>query len=155
MITLRPAAVDDVEQLFAMLHASACEQGFPDDLAVTVDDLRKDGFGPDPHFQAVIAEWNGVSAGMALYFFTYSTWVSRLGLYLEDLYINPDHRRKGVGRALLQHLAQIAREHRCRRFQWVVHRGNSNAIALYESFGARTLDHWALMSIKGDALDAL
>jgi GNAT superfamily N-acetyltransferase len=130
-------------------------KGFADELAVTVDDLRKDGFGPDPHFQVVIAECNGVSAGMALYFFTYSTWVSRLGLYLEDLYISPDHRRKGVGRALLQHLAQIAREHRCRRFQWVVHRGNGNAIALYESFGARTLDDWVLMSIKGDALDAL
>jgi hypothetical protein len=83
---------------------------------------------------------------MALYFFTYSTWVSRLGLYLEDLYISPDHRRKGVGRALLQHLAQIACEHRCRRFQWVVHRGNGNAIALYKSFGARTLDDWVLMS---------
>lgn len=152
MITLRHATADDVEEILAMLHASAREQGFPDEVAVTAEDLREDGFGPNPHFRVVIAEREGVSAGMALYFFTYSTWVSRIGLYLEDLYIDPGHRRKGIGRILLQHLAKIAREHGCRRFQWVVHRRNNNAIAMYESFGARILEDWALMSIKGDAL---
>ena len=155
MIKLRKAVPPDAEQIFAMLQASAREQGFPDELAVTVEDLRSDGFGPRPRFEVLIAELDGRPAGMALYFFTYSTWVSRLGLYLEDLYIMPDGRRHGVARALLRQLGHIAREQGCRRFQWVVHRHNARAIALYESLGAQALEDWTLMSIKGDALDAL
>ena len=154
-MTLRKALSSDAEQIFAMLQASAREQGFPDELAVTAEDLRTDGFGPDPRFEVLLAEFDGEPAGMALYFFTYSTWVSRLGLYLEDLYIRPEYRRHGIARALLRHLAEIARRQGCRRFQWVVHRENTSAIALYTSLGAQPLDAWTLMSVKGDALDAL
>ena len=155
MIKLRKAVPADAEQIFTMLQASAREQGFPDEVVVTVEDLRSDGFGPRPRFEVLMAELDGRPAGMALYFFTYSTWVSRLGLYLEDLYILPEDRRHGVGRALLRHLGHIAREQGCRRFQWVVHRENAKAIALYKALGAQTLDEWALMSIKGKDLDAL
>ena len=152
--TFREARSSDVDHILDMLQASAMEQGFPNELAVTAEELRADGFGPNPRFEVILAESGGTPAGMALYFFTYSTWVSRLGLYLEDLYVLPEHRSKGVAQGLMRQLAAIALEHGCHRFQWVVHRGNEKALAMYRSLGAQTLDDWALMSIKGEALDA-
>lgn len=89
---------------------------------------------------------------MALWFFMYSTWVSRLGVYLEDLYVRPAYRGRGVGTALLTHLAKVAEENGCRRMQWLVHAQNEPAIRLYEKFGARHLSDWRLMSVKNDAL---
>ena len=134
--------------MLAMLRDSAAAQGSPDALIVTESNLLEDGFSPDPRFHCVIAEADGRAAGMALYFFTYSTWVSRSGLYLEDLYVVPEFRRAGVATALLQHLEAIAREKGCGRMQWVVHRANTSAIRLYQSFGAVTLDEWLLMGKK-------
>jgi GNAT superfamily N-acetyltransferase len=151
VITLRPAQAGDAPLLFQMLRESAVAQGSPDALAVTEADLLEDGFGPHPRFQCVIAEVDQTPAGMALYFFNYSTWVSRQGLYLEDLYVTPKFRRGGVARALLDHLAVIARNEGCRRMQWLVHRNNHAAIRLYQSFGARLQNDWILMS-KLDAL---
>jgi GNAT superfamily N-acetyltransferase len=131
-----------------MLCASAAEQGSPESLAVTPADLLDDGFGPHPLFQSVIAEVDQAAAGMALYFFNYSTWVSRIGLYLEDLYVDPRFRRAGVARALLDHLSAIARNAGGRRMQWLVHRENQAALQLYRSFGAQSLDNWIVMVRK-------
>jgi GNAT superfamily N-acetyltransferase len=151
VITIRPAHPADVPLLLEMLRASAIDQGSLDSLAVTEADLLEDGFGTEPRFQCVIAEVNQAPAGMALYFFNYSTWVSRLGLYLEDLYVSPQFRRAGVARALLSHLAGVARDAGCRRMQWVVHRKNAAAIRLYQAFGAQPLDDWMLMSVKDES----
>jgi GNAT superfamily N-acetyltransferase len=153
MLSIRPAREDDAALIYEMLKASATEQGFPDELAVTEDSVREDGFGPQPRFRVLIAEADSTPAGMALFFINYSTWGSRLGLYLEDLYVRPEYRRSGVALALLRRLAALAREENCGRFQWVVHRENERAIRLYESFGAKTLQEWLLMSIKGADLD--
>jgi GNAT superfamily N-acetyltransferase len=131
-----------------MLRASAADQGFLQSLAVTEADLLEDGFGPQPRFHCVLAEVDQLPAGMALYFFTYSTWVSRNGLYLEDLYVDGQFRRAGVARALLDHLTGVAKEARCGRMQWLVHRANTSAIALYRWFGAQSLDDWILMTVK-------
>lgn len=146
MLRIRPAEVADVPLIYRFLLASAIDQGFPNALAVTEAELLKDGFGQDPRFHALIAEVEGAPAGMALYFFNYSTWGSRDGLYLEDLYVAQEFRGRGAGGALLRHLAETARQRGCRRFQWVVHRNNHAARRLYENFGAAVLDDWLLMS---------
>lgn len=148
MLRIRPAEVNDVPLLYRFLYASAVDQGFPDSLAVTEADLLHDGFGREPRFHALIAEVDGLPAGLALYFFNYSTWGSRDGLYLEDLYVAPEFRGRGVGTALLERLEDQARARGCGRFQWVVHRGNAPARRLYESFGASSLDVWLSMSRK-------
>lgn len=148
MISIRVGKPADVRVIYTMLCDSARDQGFPGEIAVSVEDLLEDGFGPEPRFYTLIAEVDGAPAGLALYFFNYSTWGSRMGLYLEDLYVTPGHRRAGVGRALLARLAEIAKGEGCGRFQWMAHRPNKRAIRLYESFGAVALDDWVLMKVK-------
>jgi GNAT superfamily N-acetyltransferase len=146
---VRFAAVEDVPEILDMLRESAADQGFPDEVVVTEQDLREDGFGSaTPRFHVLIAEVDGHSAGMALYFVTYSTWGSRDVLYLEDLYIRKEFRRFGVARKLMLELARIGRERGCGRMQWVVHSKNVAAMRFYESLGARTLEDWRLMSSK-------
>jgi GNAT superfamily N-acetyltransferase len=149
---IRPAGIDDVPVLLAMLRESAAAQGFPDEVVVTEEDLREDGFGPAPRFRALIADADGEPAGMALYFVTYSTWGSRLVMYLEDLCVRARFRRHGIARELLTTLAQVAAEEGCGRFQWLVHKDNTRAIHVYEKFGAAPAHEWQLMSVKGDAL---
>ena len=146
MTTIRPAQPADVPLLYEMLRASAADQGSPESLVVTEADLLEDGFGPAQRFRCMVAEVDGTPAGLALYFFNYSTWVSRIGLYLEDLYVAPGFRRSGVARALLDHLAGIAKEAGCRRMQWLVHRDNESAKRLYDAFGAHALPDWILMT---------
>ena len=146
---VRTAVTEDVPEILDMLRASAADQGFPDEVAVTEQELKDDGFGvAPPRFSVLIAEVDGRTAGMALYFFNYSTWGSRDGLYLEDLYVHREFRRFGVARELMVALARIGRERGCGRFQWVVHSKNAAAVRFYESLGARMLDDWRLMTFK-------
>jgi GNAT superfamily N-acetyltransferase len=152
---IRDARVEEVPVILEMLQESAEEQGFPESLAVTEADLAADGFGAAPRFYVSIAEVDGVPAGMALYFFNYSTWGSRDGLYLEDLYVDRAFRKRGVARALMVRLAQIAQARGCGRFQWVVHAANASAVRMYESIGAEMLTDWRLMSLKGDGIARL
>lgn len=152
MLSIRAAQVADVRLMLAMLRESAIDQGFPNEVVVTADDLAQDGFGPNPRFQAVIAAIDGTPAGMALFFINYSTWVSRLGVYLEDLYVRREFRRMSVGRELLTHVAKIAVSQGCGRFQWMVHGDNRRATHFYESFGAHAVRDWVLMSITGTEL---
>jgi GNAT superfamily N-acetyltransferase len=137
-----------------MLRASSAEQGGLDHLCVTEDNLREDGFGPEPRFHVAIAEVNGEPAGLALYFFIYSTWTSRNGIYLEDLFVWPQFRRQGVARGLMQHLAQVAVENGCGRMIWLVLRTNP-ALRFYESVGADALGEWMPMQITGERLREL
>lgn len=152
---IRPARVEDVAAICAMLHEAAVEQGFPNAVGVTEADLASDGFGPEPHFSALIAEVDGTPAGMAVYFLKYSTWGSRMGLYLEDLFVRAEFRRRGIARALLTQVAQIADDRGCGRFEWVVNQENTGAIRLYESVGAKMLTEWRVMSLKGEAIRRL
>jgi GNAT superfamily N-acetyltransferase len=154
-MVIREALVSDVPTVLAMLRESAFEQGFEDAVAVTEANLVEDGFGPAPRFYVLLADLDGLPAGMALYFFNYSTWGSRDGLYLEDLYVGSAFRRRGVGRALLARLAQVALARGCGRFQWVVQGGKANAVRMYEAAGAELLTEWRLMSLKGDAIARL
>jgi GNAT superfamily N-acetyltransferase len=155
VLTIRDAIRNDIPAILQMLCDSACDQGFAGEVGVTEEDLAADGFGRDPRFKLVIADWDGQTAGLALFFFIYSSWGSKTVLYLEDLYVRPQFRRKGIAHALLAHLAVVARANHCGRFQWIVHSENTGAIHAYQAAGAKILDDWRLMSLKGEAIDLL
>ena len=115
----------------------------------------RDGFGPEPKYRCVIAEWDGAPAGFAFFFYNYSTWQGRTGLYLEDLFVKPDFRGKGIGKSLLLHLAKIAVSENCGRFQWQVLDWNTPAIDFYKSLGAEIMSEWLTMRVTGDKLRKL
>ncbi len=119
------------------------------------EDLLRDGFGPEAKFRAVIAEWSGEPAGFALFFHNYSTWQGRPGLYLEDLFVRPRLRGKGIGKALLVYLAKLAVRKNCGRFQWQVLNWNQLALEFYEALGAERLSEWITMRVEGEALEKL
>jgi|SRR5580698_7998750 GNAT superfamily N-acetyltransferase len=150
--TIRPATRDDVPQILAFIHGLAEYEREPDAVTATEDDLLRDGFGPNPFYFCLIAEHNDKPAGFAFYFFNYSTWMGRPGLYLEDLFVLPEFRGFGIGKALLQRVAAVAVENRCPRLQWEVLDWNTPAIDFYAAMGAEFLDAWRNVRITGDAL---
>jgi ribosomal protein S18 acetylase RimI-like enzyme len=150
---IRAAGRRDVDAVAVLLTASAEAQGWRDSLCVNAEGLLREGFGDSPRFQLLVAESNTDVAGFALYFFTYSTWTSVNGLYLEDLYVDPAWRRQGIARALMRELASIAVNAGCRRFQWLVLRSNEPALRFYESLGAEGAQDWLLMQLRGGELD--
>ncbi len=124
----------------------------PQAAVATAADLLRDGFGPEPKFRVDIAEWSGEPAGFALYFWNYSTWQGKPGLYLEDLFVRPRFRGKGIGKALLVHLARVAVKNNCGRLVWQVLDWNTPAIEFYKSLGAETMKEWLTMRVTGEAL---
>jgi GNAT superfamily N-acetyltransferase len=147
-IAIRPARADEAPLVLEMLRATSVEQGNEHELCVDLNAVREDGFGSAPRFHVLIAECDARPAGLALYFFNYSTWISRNGLYLEDLYVRPEFRRQGVARALMRRLEVIADEHGCGRLQWLVLRENTPAVQLYERLGALALPEWQVMLLR-------
>lgn len=120
------------------------------------DELLAAGlFGPRPYAEAVLAEVERHAAGFALFFHNFSTFLGRPGIYLEDLFVVPEHRGKGIGRSLLAHLAHLAVERGCGRLEWAVLDWNSEAIAFYERLGARPNSEWTTYRVAGEALDRL
>jgi len=155
MLTLRPATPADVPTILGFIRELATYERAPDAVVATEADLLRDGWGPTPRFTAIIADYDGAPAGFALYFTSYSTWRGHHGIRLEDLYVTPSLRGKGIGKALLVRLAQIAVEQGCPRFEWDVLDWNAPAIAVYESIGAQILTEWRIMRLEGDALQSL
>ena len=155
MLTIRPATSDDIPTILDFIRALAEYEREPQAAVATAADLLRDGFGPSPKYWCVIAEWNGQPAGFAFYFYNYSTWQGRPGLYLEDLFVHPEFRGKGIGKALLLHLANIAVAENCGRFQWQVLDWNKPAIDFYESLGAKVMKEWLTMRVEGEALQKL
>lgn len=152
---LREALRTDVPLLLELVRELARYEREPDAVRATEDDLLREGFGERPAFHAVIAEEKGAAVGFALYVFHFSTWLGRRSLYLEDLFVRPEARGRGVGKALLQHLAQRALDEGCGRFEWSVLDWNTEAIGFYERLGARLLGEWTTMRVEGDGLRAL
>jgi len=150
--TIRSAKPADVGQILAFIRALATFERAPDAVVATEEGLLRDGFGPQPFFSCLIAEHNGRPAGFALYFYNYSTWMGRPGIYLEDLFVLPEFRGRGIGKALLQRVAAIAVEKGCRRLQWEVLDWNTPAIEFYRAMGAEFLDEWRNVRLNGEAL---
>src|SRR5213080_2172314 len=151
MLSLRPSTLQDVPLILSFIRELAEYEREPNAVYCSEDDLRRDGFGPNPKFRVTIAEWNSKPAGFALFFYNYSTWQGRPGLYLEDLFVKPEFRGKGIGKALLLHLAKIAVENNCGRYQWQVLDWNTPAIEFYKSLGAEMMKEWLTMRVDGDA----
>ena len=152
MLTLRPASAEDAPLIVQFIRDLALYEKDPEAAVVTEADILRDGFSDRPFFKVVIAEWDAEPAGFAFYFFNYSTWLGRPGLYLEDLFVRPSHRGRGIGKALLQHLAGIAVAAGCGRMDWQVLDWNEPSIRFYEAMGARHMKAWLTMRLEGEAL---
>jgi GNAT superfamily N-acetyltransferase len=129
VLTLRPATADDVPVILSLIRALAAYEREPGAVRATEEDLRRDGFGPRPLFEVTLAEWDGAPVGFAFWFLVYSTWRGRPALHLEDLFVQPEARGRGIGKALMQHLARTAVDRGCARFVWSVLYWNAPSIA--------------------------
>lgn len=154
-VTIRSAAADDAPLVLRFIRGLAEYERLPHECVATEADLRETLFGPRPQAEVLIAEADGEPAGFALFFHNYSTFLARRGLYLEDLFVLPEARGRGVGRALLARLAHIARERGCGRFEWSVLDWNESAIGFYRSLGAEPMSEWTVYRVTGAALERL
>jgi GNAT superfamily N-acetyltransferase len=154
-LAIRPARVEDVGLILRFIKGLADYERLPHEVVATEDLLRDTLFGPRPGAEVRLAELGGEAVGFALFFHNFSTFLGRPGLYLEDLFVVPEARGRGVGRALLVHLAGLARERGCGRFEWSVLDWNEPAIGFYRSLGARAMDDWTVYRLTGPALDRL
>src|SRR5215813_7687101 len=155
MLKIRPATPADVPLILQFIHELAEYERAPHEVCTTEADLLRDGFGDTPKYRAVIAEWNGEPAGYAFFFNNYSTWRGHSGLYLEDLFVRPQFRGKGIGKALLAHLAALALKEDCYGMRWVVLDWNQPAIDFYKSLGGTFLKEWMIVRLDGDPLRRL
>ncbi len=153
--SLRAAVPGDEATILALVQALAVYEREPDAVKASVVDFTAALFGPEAVAEAVLAERDGVAVGLALFFRNFSTWTGKAGLYLEDLFVVPEARGVGVGRALLVHLAGIAQARGLGRFEWSVLDWNAPAIGFYTALGARPMDEWTVMRVEGEALRAL
>ncbi|HEX4935205.1 MAG TPA: GNAT family N-acetyltransferase [Gemmatimonadaceae bacterium] len=149
------AREDDVPLLLRFIRDLATYEKLEHEVTATEEGLRRTLFGEKRYAEALIARLDGEPVGFALFFHNYSTFVGKPGLYLEDLFVEPDHRGKGVGKALLQRLAAIAIERDCGRMEWAVLDWNAPSIAFYRSLGAVPMDDWTVFRLAGPALREL
>jgi GNAT superfamily N-acetyltransferase len=154
MLLIRPATVDDAALLRSMILELAEYERELEMVAITEADLARDGFGPNPKFRALVAEWEQQSAGYAFFFGYYSTWAGP-GLFLEDLFVRPQFRSRGIGKALLAAVAKIAVQENSYAVHWEVLDWNKKAIEFYKSLGGKFLDQWRLALLTDDALRRL
>jgi GNAT superfamily N-acetyltransferase len=153
MLSIRAATVDDVALLKSLICELAEYERERDQVVITEADLARDGFGPEPKFRALIAEWDEQPAGYALFFGFYSTWEGRPGLFLEDLFVRQGFRGQGIGKALLRKVAAIAQHENCYGMRWEVLDWNHPAIEFYKRLGAAFLDQWKSVLLTGEALE--
>lgn len=155
MLVIRKATRADVPAILGLVKELATYEKEPDAVIATEEDFLRDGFGERSAFEVLIAEDAGATIGFALYLFTYSTWVGRKCLYLEDLFVKPECRGQGAGLALMKALAKVAVEAGCRRFVWAVLDWNEPAIGFYERLGAKVMPEWLTVRLEGEALTRL
>ncbi len=152
---LRPAASNDVGTIFQLIRDLAVYEKLLDECVSTEELLLLHLFGEHPKAEVVLAEWDHEVIGFALFFHTFSTFLGKPGIYLEDLFVKPEHRGKGAGKALLVHLARLAALRGCGRVEWSVLDWNEPSIGFYESLGARRLDDWSKFRLAGAELEKL
>ena len=154
-IDITPATLADVPLVLRFIKALAEYERMTDQVVATEESVRESLFGAHPSAEAAIARVNGDPEGFAVWFYNYSTFLSRPGLYLEDLFVLPECRGRGVGRALLQHLARVAVSRGCGRMEWAVLDWNDLAIRFYRRLGAQPMSEWTVYRLTGDSLKRL
>ena len=154
-LRIRAATKADSELVFSFIRDLAEYEKLLDDVVATPADIERALFGANPRVFCDIAEWDGQPAGFALWFYNFSTFRGRHGIYLEDLFVRPAFRGKGLGKALLQHLAQRAVAEGCARVEWSVLDWNEPSIKFYESLGAIPMEEWTVFRLTGEALKKL
>lgn len=154
-LVTREATIDDVPLLLTFIKELAEYERLLHEVVATEELLRATLFGERRVAEVLIGEHAGDAVGFALFFHNFSTFVGRPGIYLEDLYVRPAHRGKGFGRALLKHLARLAKRRGCGRLEWAVLDWNEPAIGFYRGLGAVAMDEWTVYRVAGDALDRL
>lgn len=152
---LRSATPNDVPSLFDLIQALAEYEKLADAVTGNAEALKEHLFGSRPCIEAIIGEYAGQAVGFALFFTNYSTFLTKPGLYLEDLFVLPEYRRQGIGKALITHLAKLAVERGYGRLEWSVLDWNEGAIAFYRLMGAAILDDWRICRVTGDSLTDL
>ncbi len=154
-VSVRAASEGDVPQILAFINELAEYERLSHEVVATEEALREHLFGDRPVAEVMIAEEGGDPAGFALFFHSFSTFLGRPGIYLEDLYVRPQFRGKGMGRALLVHLARLAAERGCGRLEWSVLDWNEPAIGFYRGIGASPVGGWTVYRVSGEALEGL
>src|SRR5437763_1014865 len=152
---IRSATESDVPVILELIRALATYERAPNDVIATEEGLAEVLFGKKPAAEVLLAFENETAVGFAIFFHNFSTWLGRPGLYLEDLFVKPEHRGKGYGRALLIHLAKIARNRGCGRMEWAVLDWNEPAIQFYRKLGAKRMDEWTVFRLTGDGIAKL
>jgi GNAT superfamily N-acetyltransferase len=155
MLSIRQATAEDVPLLHTMIHELADFEHLNDEASVSEEDLLRTGFGATPKFRAVIAEWEGKPAGYALFFDFFSSFQGCPGLFLDDIFVRPIFRKKGIGKALLAHVAGIAYREKYFCMRWEVLDWNTPAIEMYRNLGAVFMDNWKEVCLIGEPLQNL
>ena len=151
-INIRPAVEDDVPAILNFVKDLARYEKAEHEVVATEELLHSSLFGPTRHAHALIAEYGNQCVGFALYFFSFSTWLGKPGLYLEDIYVTPKYRDLGIGKVMLKTLAQVAIDHDCGRFEWSVLDWNEPSIKFYEKLGAKAQSEWIKYRLSGESL---
>ena len=152
---IRPAKEEDAAVILSLIKELAEYEHLSHEVAATENDIRKTLFGERPFAETLIGEYGGLPISFALFFHNFSTFVGKPGIYLEDLYVQPAHRGKGFGSKMLAHIAALARERDCGRFEWSVLNWNTPAIRTYEKLDAIPMKEWILYRLNGEALKRL
>jgi GNAT superfamily N-acetyltransferase len=155
LLRLRAAQPADIPQILTFIRELAEYERAPEKAVATPADIQRHVFGEDPLAFVVMADWGGAPAGFALWFYNFSTWEGRPVLYLEDLFVRPSFRGRGIGKALLKHLAAVALRQGCTRYVWQVMDWNKPSLEFYKAMGAQVLEEWLTCRVEGEALVAL
>lgn len=154
-VNIRKAKLEDAPEILKLVNDLALYEKEPEAVKLTIEDLKRDGFGENPYFHCLIGELNGKIEGFSLYFFTWSTWEGCPSLYLEDLYVRETVRGSGLGGRLFKELAKIAVDKGCARFEWSVLDWNKLARDFYHNLGAKHKEGWLPYRLEGEALKTL
>jgi GNAT superfamily N-acetyltransferase len=154
-LQIRKATVDDASLILGFVKELAIYEKAESDVVATIEDIRNSIFKPQSNTHALICSINDVPAGFAVYFYNYSTWLGKQGLYIEDFYVSPKYRKKGIGKKLFKFIANIAVANDCGRIEWSVLSWNEPAINFYKSFGAEPQSEWVVYRLAGKALNNL
>jgi GNAT superfamily N-acetyltransferase len=152
VLKIRPAQAKDVDAIFELILGLAAYEQLTDRVTGSTELLRSHLFGERPYAEAIVAELDDRTIGFALFFHTYSTFLTQPGLYLEDVFVAPEYRRQGVGKALMTSVIKIARDRGCGRLEWSVLDWNQSAIEFYQSLGATILPDWKICRMSAETL---